>query len=93
MTQGNESVANLFALGQNALRMCDFVVLLSPLLLIGRDRCSRSPEADPYVPGEGLCSLLVVRFACGYGDGVSVCLLWVRHASVRRLCKSSLFAV
>ena len=67
-------MADLFDVGQHALRLCVFIVLLVPLLLKGRDRRSRAAEADPYVPGEGSCSLLVVRFSCDYGDGLSVCI-------------------
>ena len=52
MTRGNKVVADVSVEGHHALRMCVFIVLPSPLLLIGRDRRSRVAEANPFVPGK-----------------------------------------
>ena len=65
-------VADLADVGWHALRLCIFVVLSCPLLLIGRDCRPCATEADPYVPGEATWSHFIIRLSGNNRYGVSV---------------------
>ena len=57
-----------------SLRLCLFVVLMRPLLLIGRDSRPSAAKVDLDVSGQCPCSRLVVCLSGNDRDCVSVCI-------------------